>query len=343
MADLKVALQELKEESDSGKLGTGTVAAASAVAPVSRKMWWAAGAGTAVVIGAAVLWLAWSRTKKAAASSPSPPSVGLTMNVGDETSPTFSPDGNQIAYSWNGAKQGTNHIYVKLIGAGPPLQLTKDEANDFFPAWSPDGQTIAFLRDMGSGKHDLYLIPALGGQERKLLQVYIPEKIWQGSKFLEWTPDSKWLIYTTKLSADKPTNLYAINISSRETKQMTFAPAGTVGDSKPAISRDGSQLAFGRLLGVGPEDFYAVKLNGDLKAQSEPQRVSYFNWQVDGVTWAPNGRSAVLAELSISCRFRKAGTPRANRKSSSHSDTELGRSWPGRASGWRLYDLTRGL
>lgn len=295
MADLKVALQELKEESDSGKLGTGTVASAATVAPASRKMWWAVGVTIVVLAGTSAMWLEWPRAKKTSAST-APASIGLTMNVGDEMSPTFSPDGNQIAYSWNGEKLGTNHIYVKLIGAGPPLQLTKDQGNDFFPAWSPDGQTIAFLRDVGSGKHDLYLIPALGGQERKLLQLYIPERVWQGSKYLEWMPDSKRLIYTTKVAADKPANLYAINIDSRETTQVTSAPIGSIGDSKPSISRDGSQLAFGRLLGVGPEDFYVLKLNPDLTSRGEPQRVSFFNWEVDGGAWSPSGRSLILSQ-----------------------------------------------
>jgi serine/threonine protein kinase len=144
MADLKVALQELKEESESGRLNKGKLAAKPSAG--SKKKWWVIAAAIGVV-AAVTAWYSLPQMKR-------PPSVvkvvGLTSNVGDESSPTFSPDGNQIAYSWNGEKQDTSHIYVKLIGPGPPLRLTAEPAGDSWPAWSPDGQNIAFMRDFGS-------------------------------------------------------------------------------------------------------------------------------------------------------------------------------------------------
>ena len=39
-------------------------------------------------------------------------------------SPPFSPDGNQVAFSWNGEKQDNFDIYVKLIGSEGQLRLT---------------------------------------------------------------------------------------------------------------------------------------------------------------------------------------------------------------------------
>ena len=50
-----------------------------------------------------------------------------------------------MAYQWTRGQDAPD-IYVKLIGGGPPLRLTKDPAPDRFPAWSPDGLSIAFLR-----------------------------------------------------------------------------------------------------------------------------------------------------------------------------------------------------
>jgi len=52
----------------------------------------------------------------------------------------------EITYAWNGGSGNTSHIYVKLIGAGTPLQLTHDFLSDGDPAWSPDGRYIAFIR-----------------------------------------------------------------------------------------------------------------------------------------------------------------------------------------------------
>jgi len=138
-ADLKVALEELKEESDSGTLGGTPVLA-------QPRRWRLAGIAALLVLiglGAAVLWFGRRTTKPQEPLS----AVPLTANPGFEGDPTFSPDGNQVAFVWNGEKQDNADIYVKLIGTGgPPLRLTTDPAVDVNPVWSPDGRFIAFLR-----------------------------------------------------------------------------------------------------------------------------------------------------------------------------------------------------
>jgi serine/threonine protein kinase len=289
MADLKVALQELKEESESGRLNTGTLAAMPGSG--SKKKWWAIAAVIGVAAAATVLY-SLPRMKK---PPPVVKVVGLTSNIGDESSPTFSPDGNQIAYSWNGEKQDISHIYVKLIGPGPPLRLTGDPAGDSWPAWSPDGQNIAFMRNFGSGKYGIYLIPALGGVERKLLEVFVPETDWLPGPYLAWMPDSKWFIYTHKDAPEHPTSLFMMQVDSRETRRVIATPSGMMGDSAPAVSPDGSQLVFSRMTGIGPAYWYVVKLKRDYSPASEPQRISFFDWAAAGVAWTPRGRNIVFS------------------------------------------------
>lgn len=289
MADLKVALQELKEESESGRLATSTLAANSK--STSKRKWWLVAAVIGVSIAAAI-WISLPRMKD-------PPSVakivGLTSNVGDENAPSFSPDGNQIAYSWNGEKQEISHIYLKLIGPGPPLRLTNDPDQDFSPAWSPDGQTIAFLRDFGSGKFGVYLIPALGGVERRLLEVFLPESNWLPGPYVAWLPDSKRIIYSNKIASEQPTNLFMMQVDTGEMRQVTTAPAGTIGDCSPAVSPDGSQVVFSRITGIGPGDMYFLKLKKDYSTAGEPERISNFNWATGGAAWTPEGRNIVFS------------------------------------------------
>jgi WD40-like Beta Propeller Repeat/Protein kinase domain len=63
----------------------------------------------------------------------------IVHNPGREFNPSFSPDGNQVAFRWDGG-DGKFHIYIKyikLIGPGRPLRLTNDLKPDYGPAWSP--------------------------------------------------------------------------------------------------------------------------------------------------------------------------------------------------------------
>jgi eukaryotic-like serine/threonine-protein kinase len=105
MADLKVTLEELKEESDSGAL-------TPIQAPVrsTRRVWLWAGAAMVVVALGVAGWFFHERTRKPA---PAPEVVPLTSYAGSERSPSFSPDGVQVAFSWNGETQDNYDIYLK--------------------------------------------------------------------------------------------------------------------------------------------------------------------------------------------------------------------------------------
>lgn len=152
MTDLKVELQEVKEESDSA-----AVAPARAQAGRRRAAWAVGGLAALLIASATAAWLWRSR----GAPLPPPRVVPLTALQGDETFPTFSPDGQQVAFSWNGEKADNRDIYVKMIGSSELHRLTTDPAPDSFPAWSPDGRRIAFVR-----RGAIHSISPLGGPDR---------------------------------------------------------------------------------------------------------------------------------------------------------------------------------
>ena len=83
--------------------------------------------------------------------TPKPPTpllkiVPVTSLPGNEDQAAFSPDGNQIAFVWNGEKEDNSDIYVKMIDSGEPLRLTTHPDFDSGPIFSPDGRRIAFSR-----------------------------------------------------------------------------------------------------------------------------------------------------------------------------------------------------
>ena len=185
--DLKLALVEVKEESDSGKLG-----AVSAISVPGRRrsrlLWSLAGTAVLLVAGVAVaLW--WLRPTSHAI----PKTVPLTSYQGRQITPAFSPDGKQVAFAWDGEQGANFDIYVKLVDAGAPLRLTSSPADKDWPAWSPDARYIAFCRE-SSDHSEIWMIPALGGAERKLGEVAgvnAGMADWCGG--LSWSPDGKYM------------------------------------------------------------------------------------------------------------------------------------------------------
>ena len=235
MADLKVALEELKEESDSGTLS----AAPARQQRPGRRLVWAGALLAAFTLGLGTLWFMRSPGKPPeAALNPVP----LTTYPGFQVRPSFSPDGNQVAFVWNGEKQDNFDIYVKMIGTnGPPLRLTTDAASDFGPAWSPDGRFIAFLRDLPSGKTAVLLIPAIGGPERKIAEIFTDEPL------LAWSPDGNWLAISEKDSETEPFALSLLSVDTGEKRRLT-SPLEAI------LRRFRSCFLAGRaLFGIQPE------------------------------------------------------------------------------------------
>ena len=287
MADLKVALEELREESQSGRVVT-TVP----VTGRSRRPWlWIAALASLAVIGA-LFWL--FRTSSTPHES-TLKEIPLTSYPGSEGSPSFSPDGNQIAFSWNGEKQDNSDIYVKLVGPGAPLRLTTNPANDDWPSWSPDGRTIAFLRNLGSGKFSIFVIPALGGTERKLVDVDLPTIDWLRGSYLAWLPDSKGIVFSHTDASQHAAGLFLIHIDTSETRRLTTAPGGSFGDAAPAVSPDGSLMVFVRIMGVGPGDIFLQRLGSDFLPAGPPKQITFDSKEVRGSAWTSDGRSILFS------------------------------------------------
>jgi eukaryotic-like serine/threonine-protein kinase len=224
--------------------------------------------------------------------------IPLTTYPGIEQQPSLSPDGSQVAFSWNGPDQSNFDIYVKTTGPGPPLRLTTDPADDINPVWSPDGSSIAFLRKMSVGSQfEVLLMPALGGPQRKLADVSIPETATFPPPYLSWLPDSQSLIITDRPSADKPAALFLLSVLSGERRQLTFPPAGTQGDHCAAVPPDGKALAFRRANAAGQwgGSIYVQALDNSLKPRGEPRQVTpqkFFDWTC--VTWTADSRRLVF-------------------------------------------------
>ena len=223
-------------------------------------------------------------------------------------SPSFSPDGNQVAFGWTGPAGNNPDIYVQQIGAGSPLRLTTNPGNDYSPMWSPDGRWIAFLRGEGEGRpHELRLVPPLGGPERKLTE--IQPRGFLRPVTLAWCPDSSCVVVTDSIGAGRPDALFVVSLDSGEKRQLTSPQDSAFADSDPAISPDGKWLAFRREVAPFTGELTLLPLGKDVTAAGEPRRLTTTDFAAFNPRWTPDG-----TEILFSCEGGALETPYLRRR-----------------------------
>ncbi len=93
----------------------------------------------------------------------------LTQSQNSNTSPAWSPEGEQIVFVSNRVSIDDPDIYVMRADGtdAQPLTLDQygdDDAVDAEPAWSPDGRWIAFVSSRDGGRFDIYLMSVDGAE-----------------------------------------------------------------------------------------------------------------------------------------------------------------------------------
>jgi serine/threonine protein kinase/dipeptidyl aminopeptidase/acylaminoacyl peptidase len=263
-----------------------TLVSAAASAPSRRPKRWRTVAGLVLFAAVASVALYWYASPEAPAPRERPlEAIPLTTYPGPEYEPTFSPDGSQVAFTWDGENQDNRDIYVKAIGSEQPLRLTFDPARDGSPAWSPDGTGIAFLRDKTGDGSEVRLVPPTGGRERQLAEVGAT-----AGQGLAWSPDGRRLAVVDRSSPGEPFGIFLLDTESGVKKRLTSpSPVGFFGDQLPAFSPDGRTIAFKRSLANGVTHVHLVPAAG-----GEPRELVPALW-FGHVGWAPGGAEIILA------------------------------------------------
>ena len=258
-----------------------------------------------VVAAAALIAVSYSvwRWGRASVNDVPPHAVPLTSVPGVVHSPSLSPDGNYVAFTWSGPNGDNIDIYVQQIGAGSPHRLTSDPDNDYGPSWSPDGLTIAFLRRGPAGQIEAWRIAPLGGTERKLADIR-PQRALLRPDALSWCPDSSCVLVTDS-GIDERDAVFAIAVETGQKRQLTY-PRGLVRDSDAAISPDGRHLIFRRDTTPLSGQFFRVSLKTDFTADGEPQPVTPI-LNAGRASWMPDSREILFASHGALWRLDPLG------------------------------------
>ncbi|MFN7932001.1 MAG: protein kinase [Bryobacteraceae bacterium] len=220
IADVRIALED----------ADFSLAPAAIEQPARRKWLWPAVAFVCALVAAAALLY---RPKAPAIVPPS--FTRLTTAAGVNIHPSVWAPGKLVAYASDRA-EGNLDIWIQQLSGGEPRRLTTDAADEQEPSFSPDGSKIAFRSSRDGG--GIYVIPALGGSERKVAgDGHNPR----------FSPDGKWIAYWTGYVSATLVPTDAVHIVPAGGGPSRSIPAAR----RPVWSSDGTHLLFAS---IDPKD-----------------------------------------------------------------------------------------
>ena len=192
----------------------------------------------------------------------------LTSWSAPEVQPSWSPDGQQLAYV---ANRGVgNDIYLIAISGGDPIALTNDGSNDRFPSWSPDGTRIAFESNR-NGDFEIWTMAADGTDA-----VNLSDDL-SNDRYPAWSRDGSRIAFSSDRAGSF--DIYSMNADGSGLLRHTTHAAA---DRSPSWSPDDSWICF-ETTRDGEEEVWALPVD----TSSEPVNLTAsadVDWDPD---WSP--------------------------------------------------------
>ena len=233
----------------------------------------------------------------------------------------LSPDSERVAFTViridEEADEYRSTIFVAdASGPGKPAELTAGEKKKASaPRWSPDGKQIAFLSDRERDKPQLYVMPAKGGDARRLTDLPL------GAMPASWSPDGSKLLFSAKVlntppppdadakkrweqrprhvtraqykadgqgyTFDARQHLFLVDVKTGACKQLTD---GDADDRAEAWSPDGTRIAWARNR-TGVADYNVSDLHVMNADGSGARQLTNDAGRATSPSWSPDGRA----------------------------------------------------
>jgi Tol biopolymer transport system component/DNA-binding winged helix-turn-helix (wHTH) protein len=260
-----------------------------------RRRNWLAALGLLTAATLLLLYLAWPGAPPVA--PPQPKLWQLTFDPGLESEPTWSPDGNLIAYSSD--RGGNFDLWVRPVGEGNPVRVTTSPAHDWQPDWARAGNRLVFRSERDGG--GLYVVPVLGGNERKVSGFgYRPR----------WSPDGRQILFYSSLlhynTVEIP-KVYVVGLDGNPPREALSPFLTEFNSLRVAWHPDGERLSLWGDHRQQGWSFWTAPLAGGAPTRSElsaqvRERLKAADVTLTDFQWSPSGRSLYFEGVSQSVR-----------------------------------------
>jgi Tol biopolymer transport system component/predicted Ser/Thr protein kinase len=209
--------------------------------------------------------------------------VQITSSLEIESYPTWSPDGQRLAFQSSAAAFLSNDIFVAQIGSGDPVNLTKESAaNDRRPSWSPDGREIAFYSNR-DGAWGIWVVGAIGGSARK---VHTLATLGNSQNAPQWSKDGRTLFVVAR-EGERNVVIH-LSLASLQTTRVLLPLHDSPQCWDLSVRPDGGRFAYVEAGGGNPEvgRLWTVDASGGNPIPLTDGRSKTWN-----PTWSPDGKT----------------------------------------------------
>lgn len=178
----------------------------------------------------------------------------LTDGLGEVSSASFSPDGQQVAFS-NSVNGGTSALWiVDKDGKNAHMLYAGTGGNVVSPAWSPNGQSIAFAMSSATAlqTYEIFMLDLTTNDVVPITKGHLADT--GGS--VDWSPDGRSLL----LFAGKPgdNNIYSLEIVTGVIRKLTDGG----NNAAPSYSPDGQWIVFNSMRAGDNANIFIMRPDG---------------------------------------------------------------------------------
>ncbi len=243
--------------------------------------------------------------------------VRRMARIGNCFSPSFSPDGRQLAFVSD--LSGVPQLWTVPAAGGWPRLVTALEDQVTGVHWSPAGQWLAFGLAPGGGLNSQIYVVRPDGSELRLLSEGGRTNNWLG----RWAPDGRLAVASSRRD---PEAMDAYLVAPDSNEWQLVARNEGIGDLDD-VSRDGRYAILYRLVSRSDDNLYLVDLASGaetlLTPHEGPGHFGNGRFSVDGrsIYLISNDEREMLAFARV--RLDAGGRPGAIEHLASRDDAEL--------------------